>query len=347
MTPHRRERFLDRFAGPLVIPPLRRERVCAALLTGLYGASLTCIKHVQFPKHPPDFGVAWFGAQALRHGANPYFLAGPGLVYDWPWRLQYPATAFVVAAPFTLLPLVPAAVVFVFLSSALLAYGLTADGWYRFPLFISSCFVAAAGFAQWSILFSAATCLPLLALVFSAKPNIGAALSLAFPNPVPTSNPRLALKACVAGGLVLIVVSLFLLPSWPADWLRAVHSSPQLFPPLATLPGPLILLSLLRWRRWETRLLLAMAIIPQTTYWYEALPLFLIPASLGESVALALVSSLGILVEQHLISPHTEVELYRQIGSLMVVLIYLPATAMILRRPNVHVGRSPDFRPLP
>jgi hypothetical protein len=62
--------------------------------------------------------------------------------------------------------------------------------------------------------------------------------------------------------------------------------------------------------------------------------LFLIPNTLGQSVFLALIAASGMLFEQHLITPTTDVEKYRQVGILMIALIYLPATLLTLRRPN-------------
>ncbi|HZK78066.1 MAG TPA: hypothetical protein VFC35_04100, partial [Gemmatimonadaceae bacterium] len=115
------------------------------------------------PDHPGDFGLSWFGARAMLSGKNPYALVGPGLAYDWPWPLVYPGTAFVVALPFTVIALLPANLVFVFASSAVLAYSVTEEGWSRLPMFGSSAFIVAAGAAQWSPLFTAALGIPVLA----------------------------------------------------------------------------------------------------------------------------------------------------------------------------------------
>ena len=78
--------------------------------------------------HPSDFGQSWFGAQALLHGANPYALIGPGLQYDWPWKLFYPATSMVIALPLSFFPEAVATFLFVAVSSALLAYAVTKNG---------------------------------------------------------------------------------------------------------------------------------------------------------------------------------------------------------------------------
>ena len=301
---------------------------------GSYAASLTWFKHFQFPNHPPDFGVAWFGARAMLHGENPYSLVGPGLAYEWPWALQYPATAFVSAMPLSFLPEMHAAMVFVFLTTVAFAFGLTADGWYRMPLFFTTSFVAAAAFAQWSILFCAGIVVPAIALLFASKPNLALATLAAEAGPTPSSRPARVSTLAIIGGSALLAISLALLPEWPRYWMDAVGRSHQLVPPVLLPWGFVVLLALLRWRRWEARLILALAFVPQTTYWYEALPLFLIPRNLAESILLALIASTGMLIEQYALSPTGEVEHYRQIGTLMVLVIYLPATIMILRRPN-------------
>ena len=124
--------MLDRWQ---TIQPTVKRRALVALAAGLYGGSLAYGKHLVMPWHPGDFAVSWFGAQAILHDANPYVLVGPGRVFNWLWNLYYPVSAMVVAIPFTVLPELAAVVAFAALSSALLGYAVTADGWYRLPLF--------------------------------------------------------------------------------------------------------------------------------------------------------------------------------------------------------------------
>jgi hypothetical protein len=99
------------------------------------------------------------------------------------------------------------------------------------------------------------------------------------------------------------------------------------------LGGVFTLLALLRWRRWEAWLLLAMVCTPQTWGWYNALMLFVIPATWREACVLALVSSLGAILGGYLIGPVESFEAFQ--GSLMVATGYLPAMLIVLRRPNV------------
>jgi hypothetical protein len=295
-----------------------------------FGALISYGKFLRYPEHPGDFGVAWFGARALLNHANPYLLIGPGKVYDWPWEPLYPATAMVAAIPFAPLPQTIAIITFVFISSGILAYAVSRDGWYRWPMFITTSFVGAAGFAQWTSLLTAGFLIPSLALVFAAKPNLGAALDVA--------GLRRHIVFSIAGGIVLSAIAFALLPSWFGDWRAALRSGLHLGPPILTIGGPAILLAFLRWRRWEAWLILGLACVPQTMYWYEALPLFLVPATLGQSMVLALIAATGMLIEQHYLVFASDAEHYHQIGTLMVALIYLPATILVLRRPNCGPG---------
>jgi hypothetical protein len=294
------------------------------------------------PDHPGDFGLSWFGARSLLHGINPYDLVGPGKTYDWPWPLVYPATAFVAAMPLAVLPQLVAALVFVFVSCALLAYSVTRDGWQKIPMFGSAAFIVAAGAAQWSPLFTAALGIPIIGLFFAAKPTIGLALGAA-------GDLRLQ-KFAVIGGVVLGIVSLLFLPQWPRIWLGQLKYATQMAPPLVRGGGVFILLALLRWRRPEARLLVFLACVPQVGSWYELVPVFLVPATYREMMLLVCVSSLGFATQDHIMTARNETEYNQQVGALMVALGYLPAVLMVLWRRNegelpwwlAWVGRAPS-----
>ena len=306
-------------------PPTYARIACAGAI-GLVAALIYYSWYRGMKYHPGDFGVVWFGAGALLRDVNPYPLIGPGLEYEWPWKPLYPATAMVAALPLALLPQLVATLTFVFVSSALLAYSVTAEGWFRLPMFASLAFVSAAGDAQWSPLFTAALGLPALAVVFAAKPTIGAALALA--------GPPGAMRNAIAGGIALTLISLAFFPGWPLEWFAmlgsAIHSSAPVMRP----GGILVLLALLKWRRPEARLLIAMACVPQTPHWYEMLPLFLIPSSFRETAVLAIVSTAAGAVQHSWLTSLTEVEFFRQLGVTMIFAAYLPCLIMVLRRRN-------------
>jgi hypothetical protein len=269
----------------------------------------------------------------LLRGGNPYALIGPGLQFDWPWPMFYPGTTLVVSMPLVILPELYAATVFVAVSAGLLAFAVTQDGWYRLPLFLSSAFIIAVRAAQWSPLMTAGLCVPALAWVVAAKPNMGIVL-LAF------SRSSKAVAIALVGGAMLAGLSLILLPGWPADWISNVRSAHQFTVPLTRWGGVLVLLALLRWRRPEARLIVALACMPQTAYWYEGLPLLLIPATYRESLTLSLLSAFGFLLERYLVGNQPNVA-FHDVGTLMVLFLYLPATIMVLRRPNA--GEPPEW----
>jgi hypothetical protein len=308
------------------VSPSRRSRLAFAILIGSIGAMLHYASVRVTPTHPGDFGLSWFGARALLHSANPYSLVGPGLSYDWPWPLVYPATAFVAAMPLAILPQLAATLVFVFISCGFLAYSVTKQNWAKTPMFASAIFIVATSAAQWSPLFTAAMGIPLLGLFFAAKPTIGLALGAA-------GDPPLQ-KFAVLGGVVMTIISLLFFPAWPKVWLGQLHYASQMGAPVSRFGGVVILLVLLRWRRPEARLVAFLACVPQVGSWYEALPLFLVPVTATEAMLLASVSSLGWLLQDHLVFARNEVELNQQVGALIVAVAYLPAVIMVLRRPN-------------
>ena len=96
---------------------------------------------VQEPDRKTDFGLSWFSARAMVQHRDPYSIVGPGLEYHNDYPLYYPATAFVAATPFALLPENAAALAFVAVSVFLLVWGMTADSWHRLPLIVSASFM--------------------------------------------------------------------------------------------------------------------------------------------------------------------------------------------------------------
>jgi len=295
--------------------------------------------HIGFLSDPPpgaaqpgkvsDFDQVWQAAHALVHGGNPYVLMGPGLVYHLEDPVLYPVTAFVAAIPFLLLPEIWATMAFLFISTFLMAYAITVDGWHRVPIFVSLAFLTTVWLVQWSMLWTAALFLPWIAVFSSVKPQ--AAL------PIVASSERLTTPiAAVAGTLVLFAISLLMLPSWPIEWLHLITSSPYVSAPITRLGGFLVFLVLLRWRRPEAWLVFLFACIPQTPYPYNVLILLALANTWREAGLLSIVSSLGSLVRQRA-NVHDLASL-DIMGDMMVLSAFIPATVMILRRPNEGPG---------
>jgi hypothetical protein len=139
----------------------------------------------------------------------------------------------------------------------------------------------------------------------------------------------------IVGGVALILLSIAIQPSWITDWVAALPSATHMIAPVAHSGGPLLLLALLRWRRPEARLLVALGCVPQTAAPYEVVPLMLlIPITAFESSILTMLSWVEFAVWGYLrsgLSFDTQILLSAR---LVVPLLYLPCLVMVLRRPN-------------
>ncbi|HSK18064.1 MAG TPA: hypothetical protein VK912_02915 [Longimicrobiales bacterium] len=315
--------------------PGRTERLLVSVFIALvctsfyWGASSS-------PDYISDIEQVWHASGAMLRGMNPYSVVGPGLQFDIEFPLYYPLPTMLAFLPLATLPLELAQLVFTFASACLLAYAITVNGWHRLPIFLSGSYVGAMASVQWSPLLTAAFVLPWLGPLLLLKPNIGVAIAAA-------SSDRRLLRWCILGGGALVLLSLVVQPSWPVGWLRLVRSAPHFTPPVLLPGGFLVLLALSRWRRPEARLLVALACVPHTTLVYEALPLMLIPKTWRESFLLATLSFLAMVLQAYLDSRVAPVdpevmgafqEWVTTAGMLLIALMYLPATILILRRPN-------------
>ncbi|MEO7503480.1 MAG: hypothetical protein ABIW94_12655 [Gemmatimonadaceae bacterium] len=282
-----------------------------------------------------DFGVFWFAARALLQGRDPYTLIGPGFEYEEVLPFRYPITSAIAAIPFAGFQEVPATIVFVWVSTCLLAYALTAEGWSRLPVFLSVPFIIALQQAQWSPLLTAAACLPALAWIVTVKPNIGLAI-------LAGDQSGRVLKVAALGGGALALIGLLFVPTWPVEWFASLQGPGSLGAPLFRPWGWVAILALLRWRRPEARLLFILACVPQTPAWYEALPLFLVAVTLRETLFLAVVSSAPVAFEMLFGRGDGFLRMYPN-GLELMLFAYLPAIIITIRRPNQ--GALPDWIP--
>ena len=315
--------------------PTRGQRLAVALCVATLAACITFFWSQRHPGIHSDFALAWFGGRSLLQRVDPYPLVGPGQVYNWQWHLVYPATAFVAAIPFAHLSEQGASVTFVWISTVLLAYGMTRQSWHLLPLFVSYSFISSAWLAQWSIIFTASVFIPRLAFLSIAKPPT----ALPIVGASPSSETS---KFAVIGGVVLTILSLVLLPGWPREWLNLARADANYHVPISALGGVIVLLVLLRWRRSEAWLVLFVSLMPATSGWYNALVILTIAATYREACVLSLVSSLGLIGGRYsllLMDPTTDVN--RFVGAVMIATIYLPAVVVLLRRPNE--GEAPAW----
>ncbi|HWJ21733.1 MAG TPA: hypothetical protein VNS52_05210 [Gemmatimonadaceae bacterium] len=311
--------------------PSPRARLLVALAVGILAAIGVVVRVRLAPWHSgsgqTDFDYIWFAGRALLHGQDPYALIGQGRAFEWPWPLFYPLTTVVGVLPLALLPVRLASALFTGVSAALLAYVVTRDGWERLAIFASASAFAALQGAQWSPLLTAAGAVPALSVLLVLKPN----LCVAFVAAQPTAR---RIRDVAIAGALLAAVAFALRPGWVTEWRSAVASSIHfrifLFHPL----GAVLILALLRWRRFDARLLLAMACVPQTPLIYEALPLFLIPATRREMLVLLLLSALSGPAQVLAARGLDPVRGSDMIANVMIAAFYIPCLVMVLRRPN-------------
>ena len=279
---------------------------------------------------PSDFDPLWYGARVMLEGRNPYAAVCHGCEFEWVDHLYYPGTAILAVMPLAGLPLPVARMLWVGGAAALLCFGLTRDGWHRLPLFLSAPFFNAAGGGQWSVLLAAAVLWPALSMLAAMKPTIGAAVFMAAPR-------QRDQVIAVAGGVLVLLASLAVRPTWPAEWLAVLGDTPHYSAPVSHLAvgGPLVLLALLRWRRPEARLLTGLACVPQSTLVYEGLYLLLFPRTLRGVTLMAIASFGASWLQDRIAERATDtVSLQWTAGNVLVLFFYLPALVMVLRRPN-------------
>lgn len=308
-----------------------RQRLLVSFGAGAFGVLLVWYAtHVAWPARPTDFDQVWFAGRTALAGRNPYTEIGPGRAFELAWPYFYPMTAPVVVAPLLALPLAAARYVFVFLGAALLAWGVTRTDWHHLPLFLGAPFVVGGMACQWSALLTAAICLPALAWVYAAKPNLGLAQLIAYP------SPR-GLGMAAAGTLMAVALATVIAPSWIREWLGLTRVSMETLntePMLLAPGGVLMLLALLRWRRPEARLTAALTIVPLSVVSYSYLPLALVAETRIQSLSLALLSwgPWLVPVAMDVITPDVGSRTLMKV--LYLLFQFAPALVLVLRRPN-------------
>jgi hypothetical protein len=287
---------------------MRWRIVISAAIGGASGAFCWFLmKH--FSQDAADFRWALHLAQRLLARQNPY---------DTPLE-QYPLTAAFFALPLVRLPPEVAAAVFWGVSSFLLAFGLTRHGYTGLLIFLAYPYWAGILTVQWSVIVAASAFFPLLLPATMAKPQIGLPVFL-------THITRRGLIGCG----VLAAVSLVVLPSWPLLWFHQLKAY-EYFIPLFVLPGPLLALTLLRFRDRDARLLLLAALVPQR-WFFDSLILWLIPKSRRE-IVWTVFFSWGAGIWRWNQVPHS----FTQVGRWTVAFFYLPMLAVVLWRKKEYV----------
>jgi hypothetical protein len=297
---------------------VRWRRCGLVLAVGLISGFVCWLAYRLPPASTSDFEQIWLGARAMVAGADPYAVV-PATGTHYP--LFYPLTAIVVGIPFAALPFGWARVVWAALSGAAFAAAAFRYGRGLPTALLSANFLNAIIQGQWSPLLIAGAVFPALSWALAAKPSIGAALFAAFPT-----------RRAVIGGLALVAISLLLSPTWPVRWAEALRAAIHMAP----VRGPggfILLLALIRWRRPEARLLVALACVPQIVALYDTLPLFLIPRTRWQGYALAGLSYVAAFGQVAMVPRHPGMPLEAMLADrwpFIFFCLYLPALVMVL-----------------
>lgn len=303
--------------------PSRRSRIVVALLIALIAgaaAAGAAARTIGTPV-PGDFEFWWRATRIWVDGGNPYVGVPNTAAWPLPDPLFYPMPALVLAWPLHALSLPAAAGVFMAVSSGLLAWALTASGWWRLWLLASAPFAMAVKLGQWTPLLTAGAILPVAGIALAAKPTLGAALALY----------RLDLRMMAIAALFGLA-TLLLRPTWPMEWLANLQHVATHPPPIATPLGFVLVLALLRWRQPEARLLFALACVPQLLFFADQLAVGLVARTRSELTTLVALQLGAWLGWWAWIGPG---DAYVDAAAPFVMLgVYLPALVVVLRRPN-------------
>jgi hypothetical protein len=289
--------------------------------------------HANPGTHALDFTYAWRAAGHLLAGRDPYSHM-PAAPYTTGGLFLYPLTTAVVALPFARLPVALAGAAFFAVSVGLLVYGLLRSQPWRTLVLFSPAFVLAYYNVQWSPLIMAGAILPRLGWVVVAKPNIGIE-AFAY-------RPR---WSAIVAGAAFLLLSIMLDPAWPRGWLGhlGAQEAPHL-PPAAWPLGVVGLVGLARWRTPEGRLLLAATLAPAMSLPYDHLLLWLVPRHWQEAAVLtftAWVAYAAVLAT----APHDLTTAPAFVQLLLVIGMYVPAAAFVLRYPNAAPAESVNQSP--
>jgi hypothetical protein len=297
-----------------------RARLVVAFAAAAWGG-LLALAFMMRRGFYPDFLAFWYAARAFLHGLDPYAVTPSGAPYFVNDRFFYPFPSVLVVVPFAPFALPVAGALFFAVSSGLLAFALSRDGYARLTLFLSFPYVMAASLGQWAPLIMAAVLLPGLGFLAVCKPNIGVALAAARPT-----------RAAVYGGAAVLVASLAFDVHWPMKWIANLRTMQGHPPPLFTLAGIVLVAALLRWRREDARLVLAMAAVPQLPMFADQLPLMLVARTRVEGMVLALLGHIGGVLWIKTQTPGAHPSANAAIW--VLAFAYYPALALVLRRPN-------------
>jgi hypothetical protein len=312
--------------------PTIRARLIASTAVAVIVAAFSLFKGIQ-DAPAPDFAMFWVAARALVSGQSPYAI--PRVVGEFTFESGYlnPLPAALVVAPLAGLPFLLATAVFNAVGMGLLSFALSRENWHRMPLLMSFPALYSLILGQWSPYITAAALTPWLAWAAVCKPNIGL-----------TAFARSPSWRFVAVATATLAVSFVVRPTWVAEWLSSLQTVPQgtKVAPVAVPGGILLLAALVRWRRPDARLLVAMACVPHTMMFCDELILGLLAETRKQALVFAIWSYGAVAVSALVVPPAQGLtELYPLLSYVVLWSYYVPALAVVIRRPNT--GRISPF----
>ena len=301
--------------------PTTRQRLAIALAIGVSAGAFAGLMTLR-DGASPDFAYPHTAARFFLQGENPYHVmeGPPGSRAPFDQPLFYPFPTVLLVLPFAPFPVSIATGLFFGLSAAAMAYAITRDGLWRIHAFASAPFVLAASVGQFSPLLMLMAFYPRFGFLAAIKPNLGLALFLRRPS-----------LHAIVGSVLLLMLSVALLPSWPADWLESLRrsvSDETHRAPVLQGGGFLLLLAAIAWRTGAGRLLLALSLLPQALLFYDQLLLWLIPRTRTQSMVLTSASQLGMIVWYLTLDPARNGILAAY--PFIVPSVFLPALGIVL-----------------
>jgi hypothetical protein len=240
------------------------------------------------------------GLFSYKFASNPDFLlTGPGGDFSWAWRaahdllagrdpyaypvhvnaIPYPLPAAFIGIPFTPLSVGSAGALFIGISSSMLSFGLTKNGKYwKLLVFLSSPYIEVIKDVQWAALMMTVALYSDFLFLSFAKPQLGIASAI-FRRPT---------RRGTIIALTFLLLSLLVYPSWPIVWLSQTTQFGG-YVPVLLFGGPILLLSLFKWKTPNGRYLLSLSLLPKRAL-YDATMLWLIPEHWSEALLLTFIS---------------------------------------------------------
>ena len=268
--------------------PFKNRLILSALIGILAGVGtfFLPVSTIYNRAHLGDLCPPLFGIRQFTSGMPAY----EGHFFNSLPVIAYPFTTMLALYPFSFIPIDFIGPLFFSISSAVFSYALLFDGkLWRILVLLSPAYIFSLHSIQFVPLLASALVLPYLLPLAAIKPQLGIVL---------LASGKWNTKLFIVFGL-FIILSFIIYPNWLTDWLYHGNLSQY----KGTIPmlhgfGFLLVLSLLKWKDRRSRILAAMAVIPQRL-WYDQLMLFFIPQTKFQLGVLLFGSWLSFFLSMH------------------------------------------------